>query len=75
MQLNLRQLLTQVAKALLSPYAAPDDLSALQDTTSLLLRESCAVGSFDASNTAELQLLSWLFNAEVRCHFVLSHKG
>lgn len=64
--LDLRVLLVRVMEALLSNHAALSSIAALQENAASLLRRSGATASSDPWGLADVQLLSWLLNAQVQ---------
>ena len=65
LQLHLRKLLVQVLELLLS--ASARSMAGVHASAVALLGQGTEVASFSASDAAEIQLLSWLTEAQVSC--------
>ena len=65
LQADLQQLLAQLVAGAGQPQGLPALLLAVQQTAKRVLGQSCAVASFSPADSAQLQLLSWLADAQV----------
>ena len=65
LQADLQQLLAQLVVGAGQPHGPPALPSAVQQTAKRVLGHSCAVASFSPADSAQLQLLSWLADAQV----------
>ena len=65
LQADLQQLLAQLVMGAGQPGGPPALSPAVQQTAKRVLGHSCAVASFSPADSAQLQLLSWLADAQV----------